>query len=122
MTSNHSFEFETDQMFSIVGRGLVFIGYVTKGVAKPGDRLTFIESEDQVSGTIGVIESARALVDETPHGLEIGILLKDLSSHPNIIELIRAITMGEVEVTDEYFDELLGVTLPTRLVIVPQES
>lgn len=116
MTSEYSFVFDTDRTFAVAGRGLVFVGRVVTGAAGLGDQLMFIDSSERVSGTIEAIESEGALVDKTPAGFEIGILLTRLTTQADVAEILHKSAVEEIELDAGYFERLLGISFPTRLV------
>jgi len=113
--ADNAFEFECNDLFPIVGQGLVFRGQVLGGEASVGDRLTVSESKDSVSGTIKVIERDRKLTPSTVIGAEIGILLVKFSDARLNAVLAPRADLESYPHVDTY-REMLGVSYPVRLV------
>lgn len=111
------FEFECYEIFVIVGRCLVFRGHTLRGEARVGDRLLLAGSKGTVSATIRVIEHNRKLVPSTIVGEEMGIGLFQFSD-PQVNCLIDPPQDTDYETypPPRDYQELLGVSYPTRLV------
>lgn len=117
-----TFVFEFHDMFAIVGRGLVFRGQVTVGQASQGNRITILGSEGSISGTIAAIEKDRKLIKRTIPGVEIGILLSNLTNK-KLERLVRTLHADEADYpSQDIYQRLLGVSMPARLVMGGGES
>ncbi len=116
--TDYAFVFESDDIFAIVGRGLVFRGHVVTGQASLGDRIAILGSEGSVSGTIAAIEKDRKLIEHTIQGVEIGILLSNLTNE-KLEHLVNTLHADETNYPpQDTYRQLLGVSMPARLVMV----
>jgi len=78
-----SFSFEVNDVFCIVGRGLVFRGDVQFGKLIPNQTVAFTLGDIDYSANVAFIELDRKIVQETVIGKEMGLLLTDF----NIVEI-----------------------------------
>ena len=115
--TNYAFVFESNDIFAIIGRGLVFRGQVVMGTASKGDYITILGSEGFISGTIAAIEKDRRLIDHAVLGVEISILLTNLTNK-KLEHMIHTshINENDYPLQDSY-QQLLGISMPARLVI-----
>lgn len=113
--SDREFQFECNDIFAIVGHGLVFRGEVLSGEASVGDRVRVLGSEGSVSGTIRLIEKDKKPISSTLKGAEIGLLLTEFSD-ARLDEMLAPRGDLESYPPQETYREMLGVSYPVQLV------
>ncbi len=110
-----SFSFKVSEIFTIIGRGIVFRGVVEKGIVSEGDTVSFKTKEKNISATITFIEHNKKSIMETIQGEEIGLLLNEFNQN----EINEIVNFNDY--TDEEWERLppieerLKVELPLNL-------
>ncbi len=89
------FQFKSEDIFVLVGRGIVFRGHVLDGVLKTGTTVSFQTSEGILSAEVTLIECNKKVIPETKKNAEIGLLLNNFS--PSYVNEIIAMNPTKEE-------------------------
>lgn len=109
-----NFRFTSEDIFVLVGRGIVFRGSVLDGALKTGQTVSFQTTDGNLSAEVTLIECNSEIISQTKANTEIGLLLNHFSkSYANEIISMNP-TDEEVEQLPSPV-ELLKTTYPVIL-------
>ena len=80
MSTDSSFQFTVEDVFSIRGRGTVVTGRIASGTIKEGDEVLITRPGTSEKTTVTGIESFRKKLKEAKAGDNVGLLLRDITN------------------------------------------